>query len=217
MDFDSVFSQYPLFLDGIASTIIYSAGCLTCGAILAVAICICRLSHRAILNVPAKLYIAAIRATPLLILLLIAFNLLPNIGISLSPQMTALLSLSVCTSAYQAEILRGGFLSISPGIVEAARISGLRNLQILFHIEVPLAVRATLPALVSEATMMVKGTSLVSVVGILELTRVAQNVGSANFEPLPSFIMAGLMYLVLNLLIAAFGMILERRFAKERF
>lgn len=215
IDFRSTLSEYPLFLEGAYSTVLYSIGCLILGFLLGVLICMFRLSSNRFVSFFGRTYINMIRGTPLLILLLVVFNILPFAGLKLSPELSALLSLTICTAAYQAEILRGGFAGVPHGLTEAGRVTGLSEFQILCHIRLPLAVRLTLPALVNEATMMVKGTSLISVVGILELTRVAQNVGSSNFQPLESFIFAGVLYLAMTSVITGLGSRLERRIALE--
>lgn len=216
LDFSGILAEYPLFLMGAWTAALYAAGCLVLGFVLAVGLCRARIAHSRLLSWPAGAYINMIRATPLLVLLLITFNLFPFIGIDLPPAMTALLSLTLCTAGYQAEILRGGFAGVPPGQVEAARIAGLSEWQIFRHIRLPQALRLTLPALVNEATIMVKATSLISTVGILDLTRVAQNVGNSWFRPLEALIFAGALYWVMTMAVTLLGDMLIRRHAQER-
>ncbi|NKC32832.1 amino acid ABC transporter permease [Falsiroseomonas selenitidurans] len=149
----------------------------------------------------ARLYVSFFRGVPLLIQLLLAYYALPFAGIDLPPLVAAVGTLGLCCAAYMAEILRGGFALVPPGGVEAARLLGLTRLQILLRIRLPISAQAMRPALISEAIMIVKASSLISVVGVLELTRSAQALASSTFEPLPAYALCGAIYLGLNLLL----------------
>jgi polar amino acid transport system permease protein len=96
--------------------------------------------------------------------------------------------------------------------LEAADMAGLTPIQQFVRIRVPIAFQLTLPALVSEAIMILKSSSLVSVVGVVELTRMAQDLSSSTYKPLDMFAAAGLLYLLINWVIAGLGTVLERRF-----
>ena len=109
------------------------------------------------------------------------------------------------TAAYQAENLRGGFEGVPPGLVESAEMAGFSRLQTFVHIRTPIALRMTFPALVNEAILILKASSLVSVVGLIELTKMAQNLAASTYMPLPIFASAGLIYLVINLVVAFVG------------
>ncbi|MEI6162258.1 MAG: amino acid ABC transporter permease [Roseococcus sp.] len=149
----------------------------------------------------ALLYVSFFRGVPLLIQLLLAYYALPFIGIDLPATVAAVGTLGLCCAAYTAEIIRGGFALVAKGGVEAARMLGLTPRQILIRIRLPIALQAMRPALISEAIMIVKASSLISVVGILELTRSAQALASSTFEPLPAYALCGAIYLTLNLML----------------
>ena len=100
-----------------------------------------------------------------------------------------------------AEIIRGGFALVPKGGIEAARLLGLTPRQILLRIRLPIALQGMRPAVINEAILIVKASSLISVVGILELTRSAQAIASSTFEPLPAYALCGAMYLTMNLLL----------------
>ncbi len=106
---------------------------------------------------------------------MLIYNLLPVIGINVPSIVAAVVGLSLCTAAYQAENLRGGFSSVPVGLVESAEMVGMTPIQIFRRIKAPIALRLTFPALVNEAILILKASSLVSVVGIVELTRMAQD------------------------------------------
>ena len=127
-----------------------------------------------------------------------------------SSAVAAVIGMSLCTSAYQAEILRGGLQSVPRGQIEAADMCGLSAFDTFRRVRLPVAVRLTLPALTSEAIMILKSSSLISVVGVVELTTMAKDLASSTYQPLPIFAAAGLIYLIINLVVAAFGQLAER-------
>jgi polar amino acid transport system permease protein len=146
----------------------------------------------------AAVYISFFRGVPMLVQLLLAYYALPFIGIDLPAIVAAVGTVGLCCAAYMGEILRGGFALVPKGGVEAARLLGLSPGQILLRIQLPIAVQAMRPAIINEAILIVKASSLISVVGILELTRSAQALASSTFEPLPSYALCGAIYLVIN-------------------
>ena len=131
------------------------------------------------------------RGVPMLVQLLLVYYLLPFAGINVPPLVAAISAVSLCSASYIAEILRGGFLSIPPGHIEAARMLGLSPFDMLRRILVPQAFRLTLPSLVNEMVLLIKASSLISVVGIAEITRTAQNIAASTYRPLEAYVAAG--------------------------
>jgi len=142
---------------------------------------------------------------PLLVQLLLLYHALPRLGIDLPGIAAAVLGLTLCTAAYQAETLRGGFVNVPAGLIEAGRIVGMTTRQIMLRIQAPIALRLTLPAVVNEAILILKASSLVSVVGVADLTRTAQNIASSNYRPIETFAAAGALYLLLNIVVGGAG------------
>jgi polar amino acid transport system permease protein len=142
-------------------------------------------------------YVFFFRGVPMLVQLLLVYYLLPFVGINVSPLVAAISAVSLCSASYIAEILRGGFLSIPPGQIEAARMLGMSPLDMLRRIQVPQAFRLTLPSLVNEMVLLIKASSLISVVGVAELTRTAQNIAASTYRPLEAYLAAGLIYFVI--------------------
>ncbi len=200
-----------LLVQASGLTVLISAVSISIGLALALMVSAGMLSRRRTLAVPARVFVSFFRGVPLLVQLLLIYNLLPAFGLNVPGVVAAVVGLSLCTAAYQAESLRGGFAGVPPGLLEAADMVGLAPAQQFWRIRAPLALRLTLPALVSEAIMILKASSLVSVVGVVELTRMAQDLASSTYRPLPMFATAGLLYLVINLGIAGLGAVLERR------
>ena len=172
---------------------------------IGILVCAASLAKAAPLRWAARVYVSFFRGVPLLVLLLLIYHLLPQIGIDVPGVVAALVGLTLCTSAYQAETLRGGFVNVAPGLVEAGRMIGLSAAQVLVRIRAPIALRLTLPALVNEGIMILKASSLVSVVGVGDITRTAQNLSSSTYRPIELFATAGLFYLVLNFVVARGG------------
>ena len=170
-------------------------------------------SPRKAFSVPAKLFVSFFRGVPLLVQLLLIYNLLPVMGINVPGVVAAVVGLSLCSAAFQAENLRGGFSSVPRGLVEAADMMGLSPVQQFRRIRAPLAFRLTLPALVNEIILTLKASSLVSVVGVVELTRRAQDLASTTFQPLQLFTAAGFLYLVINWIVAMTGGFWERKWS----
>ncbi|WP_108259223.1 amino acid ABC transporter permease [Mangrovicoccus ximenensis] len=196
---------FELLLQASLMTIFVSVTSILLGLAFAIGLSAMRMSGLGPLVWFARIFISFFRGVPLLVQLLLIFNLLPAIGISLSSLTTALIGLSLCTAAYQAENLRGGFEGVPRGLIESAEMAGLSPVQSFIWIRTPIALRLTFPALVNEAILILKSSSLVSVVGMIELTKMAQNLAASTYMPLPIFASAGLIYLAINWIVAIAG------------
>ena len=205
---------FELLVEGAALTAAISAISVSAGLLLGVLICAASLGRARAGQLFAAGYVSFFRGVPLLVQLLLLYHVLPRIGVDLPGIAAAVIGLTLCTAAYQAENLRGGFLNVPPGLVEAGRMVGMNARQIMVRIRAPIALRLTLPAVVNEAILILKASSLVSVVGVADLTRTAQNIASSTFRPIEAFATAGALYLVLNLAVTGvgegFGRILRR-------
>ena len=203
---------FGLLVQAAGWTIVVSAISIAIGLAIGTVVSAAMLSTHRVLSFAGRAFVSFFRGAPLLVQLLLIYNLLPVLGIDVPSMVAAVIALSLCTAAYQAENLRGGFASVPPGLLEAAEMLGLSPLQQFWRIRAPIALRLTLPALTNEAIMILKASSLVSVVGVVELTRMAQDLAASTFQPLPLFAAAGLIYLVINTVVARFAAALERRF-----
>lgn len=205
---------FTLLLQAALYTLGISVVSIVIGFAIAILLSAALLSGKSLYVAPARLFISFFRGVPLLVQLLLIYTLLPVIGINVPSIVAAIIGLSLCTAAYQAENLRGGFQAVPKGLIEAADVTGFTPRQTFFRIRVPIALRLTLPALVNEAIMILKSSSLVSVVGIIELTKMAQNLASSTYLPIPIFASAGLIYLVINWAIALTARYVERSLPK---
>jgi polar amino acid transport system permease protein len=206
----------PIMLEAAALTGAIALTSIAIGLVIGFLICVCRVGRGRVLRTFGALYVSFFRGVPLLVQLLLFYYLLPFAGLNVPSLVAAITTLALCTGAYLAEILRGGFLGIPEGAIEAARVLGLTRWQTRLRIQGPLALRLTLPAIINESIMILKASSLVSVVGVAELTRVSQNISASTFRPLEIYLAAGVLYLALNAILALTGVAAERRFARAR-
>ncbi|MGN7292909.1 amino acid ABC transporter permease [Rhizobium sp. SAFR-030] len=204
------FTLFMLLVQASAWTIGISAISIALGFLLALGISAALLSGRPLFVRPAQFFISFFRGVPLLVQLLLIYNLLPFIGLNVPSIVAAIIGMTLCTAAYQAENLRGGFESVPRGLVEAADMVGFSPRQVFVRIKIPIALRLTFPALVNEAIMILKSSSLVSVVGIIEITRMAQDLASSTYLPIQIFSSAALIYLVICWCVAMAGRYAER-------
>ena len=204
---------FALLVQSCGLTIAISAVSIVFGLLIGVLVSGAMLSRNALVSWCGRTFVSFFRGSPLLVQLLLIYNLLPVLGLNVPSLVAAIVGLSLCDAAYQAENMRGGLTSIPKGLLEAADMLGLSPRQQFWRIKVPIALRLTLPALTSEAIMIVKASSLVSVVGVVELTRMAQDLAASTFKPLELFAVAGLLYFVTNWFLSQLGRRFERSFS----
>ncbi|MET3792183.1 amino acid ABC transporter permease [Aquamicrobium terrae] len=210
----------PTFLDSFGPlfwaaryTLLISVLGISLGLVIGALVCAAALSPVAWLRRIAGLWVSFLRGVPLLVQLLLFYYLLPVIGIDVPAMFAAVVTVGICASAYISEIWRGAINALPKGQTEAATAIGMSPRDIWGRIVLPQAVTLSLPALINELILLVKASSLVSVVGILELTRASQAQAATTFRPLEVYLAAACIYLIINLCLAAFGRYLEHRMA----
>jgi polar amino acid transport system permease protein len=182
----------------------------------ALGLALMRMSNRRLIRWIPVPYIWVIRGTPILLQLLFWYNVLPLIGIRTSAMLTAIIGLALNEVAFMAEIIRGGLLSVKQTQRDAAAALGFKPWQVLQRVVIPQAMRSIAPAMSNEAIIIVKNTSLASVITVGELTLRSEQVVSVNFEYVSVFLAAGVMYLVATSVIVLFQGWLEARLNIER-
>lgn len=201
----------PQLLWAARLTLLVSLLGVAIGLVLGAALCAARLSPLRAVRMVSAIYTSFFRGVPLLVQLLLFYYLLPIVGLNMPPMVAAVGTVGLCSAAYVAEYLRGAINAISPGQKEAAVTLGFAPSRIWTRILLPQAFRISLPSLVNELILLVKASSLVSLVGITELTRTSQALSSATYRPLEIFTMAAIVYLAINLCLALLGRYLERK------
>lgn len=211
LDFELAWQNMDAILQAVLVTISLALLAEVIGIALGLALSLLKISRSRLLRFPAQIYIDLFRGTPLLIQIIIIYFTTPLVGIRFTSLFYAgLAALSLNSAAYVAEIFRSGIQSIDKGQMEAGRASGLSYAQTMRFIIVPQAFRRVIPPLTNEFVMLIKDTSLVSVIGLAELLRAARVLQSSTFNGTP-LIVAALIYLALCLPLIYLTNILERR------
>jgi polar amino acid transport system permease protein len=164
----------------------------------------------------ARFYVWFIRGTPTLIQIFIVYFGLPQFGLKMSPYVAGVIALGVNSGAFVAEIMRAGLNAVPHGQRESARSLGMRWWQEMWLVVLPQVVRVTIPPLTNEAITLLKNTSLLSTITVLELTLYAQMAIARTFRPFEFYITAALIYLVLTSVLSRGARLLEQRLAIAR-
>lgn len=202
----------PLFMAARYTLLVSGLG-IVLGLVIGALICVARLSPLRALRIFGALWVSFLRGVPLLVQLLLVYFLLPVIGINVPALVAAVVTVGICASAYISEIWRGAIAAMPAGQTEAARAIGMGSRHVWTRIVLPQAVTMSLPALINELILLVKASSLVSVVGIMEITRASQAQAATTFRPMEVYLAAACIYLLINLSLAAIGRYLEHRMA----
>jgi len=198
LDFTSVIPYMPLLLKGAMVTVQFSVLALLFGTVLGIFIGALRVAPNRFISGIAASYIYVIRGTPLLIQLYFIYFGLPSIGIYLSAFVSGVLGLTIKSAGYIGEIVRGGVEAIPKGQWEAGKVLGLSHEKTLRYIILPQALRNMLPPLGNEFVTLIKESSLLSTIAIVELTMAGQQIRSRTFASFETFIVIGLIYLFMT-------------------
>lgn len=162
---------------------------------------------------PSRFYIWFIRGTPTLIQVYLVYFALPQFGIQMSPFTAGVLALGINSGAYVAEIFRSGLNAIPKGQMESAKALGMTYFQAMHRIILPQVIRIILPAITNEGISMLKNTSLLSTITVVELTLQTQIIIARTFRPFEFYIVASILYLVMTTVLSYFSDKLEKRYA----
>ena len=190
---------WPLLLQASLLTIEVSILGMVGAVLLGFALAIMRVYGPFPVRWVATLYIELIRGTPLLIQLLILFYGLPNIGIKLEPFVAGVLGLALNYAAYEAENYRAGLLAIPKGQMEAARALGMTQRQGLFHVVIPQSFRLVLPPVTNDFISLLKDSSLVSMVTLVDLTGAYKQIATQTFDYFGAGLLVATFYLLIGL------------------
>ncbi len=221
------FLTAPVIVAGIVNTVVMAVLAMAIGIILGIIVAVMRLSPNPVLKTVAAGYAWLFRGTPVILQLLLWFNLalvFPVLGIPglwsgravdiMTPFFAALLGLGLNQGAYTSEVMRAGMLSVDTGQYEAAQAIGMGRLRALRRIILPQAMRVVIPPLGNEFIGMVKMTSLASVIQYPEVLHSAENIYYANSRVIELLIVAGIWYLAVVSVLTPLQMLLERYYAR---
>jgi arginine/ornithine transport system permease protein len=220
MNLDAMLDAAPLYVDGVVTTLELLAVSLLVGLFIAVPLGVARASSKVWLSRPVWLYTYVMRGTPMLVQLFLIYYgvaqfesvresvLWPWLS---SAWFCAVLAFTLNTAAYTAEIIAGAINAIPYGEVEAANSLGMSRWSVLSRILLPSALRRALPAYSNEVIFMLHGTSLASVVTVMDLTGAARQMYSRTYLPFEAFIVAGALYMLLTFMLVGLFHLAERR------
>lgn len=210
-DVPVVLRTLPFWAQGALLTLWLAVAAMALALPLAVLVGLARASPRLAVRAPASLYVEAFRGTPLLVQVLIAWLVLPQVGLKLAPLDAGLLALTLNTAAYVAEVVRAGVQAVPSGQMEAALSLGFAPSGAMRFVVLPQAFRVIVPPLTNEFAVLLKDTSLVSVIGVLELTQVTRIVSAQTFAVLELWVGVALIYFALIYPVTVASRVLERR------
>ena len=222
MDLELMINSFPKLLSAAVITLKLLSVSLIIGLFIGLLFAILRLNKNILINKFAYGYSYLFRGTPLLVQIFIIYFGLGQIEylrttflwtILREPYWCAIIAFALNTGAYTSEILRSAFQTIKPGIIEAGKSLGISNKIIFYKIQIPIAIRQSLPAYGNEIILMMKGTSLASTVTIMDLTGVAKYIISTTFRPVEVFIVAGGIYLFMTFIIHNLIKFLEKKYS----
>ena len=211
------YEGYKKVLEGLSTTLIIAVFGLLIGMVIGCLLATCKILPKTsiivkILSGFSDVYVAIFRGTPMVVqLLLIHFVLFPLIGIELPPVTEAILAFGFNSGAYVSEIMRGGILSVDIGQTEAGRALGLNYGQTMIRIVLPQAIKNVVPTLGNEFIALLKETSVVSFITVVDLTKAFQNIANSTYEFIIPYIVLALIYLVLVLAVTGVIKLIERR------
>ena len=225
MRFELMYESFFKIVEGIPLTLQVVSISTILGIFLAVAVALMRISGNRLMSLPAYYFVYLIRGTPLLLQLYFVYYGLSQFEairesilwpILKEPYWCGIITLTISTGAYSSEIIRGGILSVSKNYIEASGALGLSQIKTFMLITLPITVRQALPAYGNELILMVKATSLISIVTLMEITGIARTIISKTYAPVEIFLVAGSIYLVINFIIVMFVNLAERRLGIEK-
>jgi polar amino acid transport system permease protein len=198
LDFPAVLERWPSFLAGAVLTLELAAFSTVCGAVLGTLAAVGRGAHSALIAAACKIYVEAIRNTPLLV-----YFGLASLGLKFSAFTVAVAALTINVGAYTAEIMRAGFEAIPRGQIEAAEGLALSRLQIYWHIILLPAIEKVYPALTSQFVLLMLASSVCSQISAEELTAVANYIQSDTYRAFETYIIVAVLYIILSLVMRA--------------
>jgi len=217
MDLQYFFSEFWIskvsIFHGVLVTVYISLISILLGTLLGIIVGLILTYGNKLLKFPMRIYTDFLRGTPVFVLILACFYIFSVIGIQLTPKQAGIFALALFCSSHVGEIVRGALQAIPKGQTEAALAIGMSFSQIFFCILLPQAMRQVLPTWVNTATEIVKASTLLSIIGVVELLLALQQIIARNFLSLEFYFLGGVLYFFINILIEKTGRYFERRVA----
>jgi His/Glu/Gln/Arg/opine family amino acid ABC transporter permease subunit len=216
LNFAAVWRSFDALLGGLLLSLELAVGSILIGAVLGLALAFALTGGGPLVRRAAGLYVTIIRNLPILVLVLFAYFALPQLGVRIGKVESFVLTLSLYSAAYLAEVFRAGLLAVPGGLKEAGLAIGLTPMQIRFSIVIPLMFRNALPSLSSTLISLFKDTSLAAAIAVPELTFEARKINIETFRVIETWLVASGLYVATCAVLAALMRLVERRLAIPR-
>lgn len=213
LDWSVIPDYFDLFMEGAGVTLVISLLAIGLGFMGGIFFGLGRISSNKVVYALTTVYVEIFRGTPLLIQILIIYFGLPSLGIQFSVFGAGVLALALNSAAYQAEIFRGGMQSIPSGQMEAARSMGLTYNQSMLHVIIPQGLRNAIPPFTNEFIIMIKDSSLVSAIGLFELTYTGEGIIGTTFQPFVVYLFIAAIYFVMTFTTALIMKRVEKKYS----
>lgn len=211
LNFALMQTSIPLLIQGAWVTLQVATLATLFGFIVGTVIGYLHTQKTSWLRIPINIFVGVIRGTPMLVQITFFYYVLPTIGLELSAFWAAVLAIGVNSTAYLSQLIKSGILSVGSDQAEAAQVLGLTKLQTARYIIMPQAVRVIIPALISECVVLVKDSSLASVIGVMELYKQGRAIMNQSYEVISVFCLVTMFYLVITTAIEILGKQIERK------
>lgn len=196
--FETFWENQSFIFEGIAMTLEITAVALVIGLLIGLIAGLCRSSKRRVLSLPAAFYVELFRNTPELVQLIWIYYCLPILfGFHLLSLTACIIALGLNAGGYLAEVFRAGIQAVDKGQIETARSLGLSHFQTVLKITLPQAIRTMFPPFVNQSIVLLKNSSLVSILGVADLTYRAQVVAMNTYRPIEIFTAIAVLYFIL--------------------
>ncbi len=200
-------------LTGIWNTIIISVVAIVIGTLLGLIVGFLRAESNKVVNTLLSAVLDILRSVPLIIQLILFSTFVGALGHPLDPFVTGSIILSLYTMAFMSEVFRSGFESVHQSMQTASRSLGMTYWQTVFHIRLPIGIRAVFPSWLGVALSVIKDSALVSVIGYMELLRTSDQLISRTQQPLEILIGVGIFYFIISYPLSLYGKHVERKMA----
>lgn len=219
MAFDVAFvlQSLPVLAKGAVLTLTISISAILVGLIMGLVVALARLSRFKPVSFLTGIYISFMRGTPMLMQIFLVFLVIPSLlNIELPALPAGIAAMGLNSAAFMGEMIRGGIQSMPRGQVDAARALGMNHAQTMRRIVLPQVFNKLLPAMTNEFVLLVKYSSILSAITVIELTRTGQQLVGTHFKPVEAYVSVAILYLLINLTLLSVTDRLEKRVVATR-
>lgn len=209
--FDTLIVSLPQLFSGAAMTLLLSVSSAVIATLIGILLALVQVYADIVSRSLAEVYLYLMRGIPLLVLLFVMYYMLPYVGLNIDPVIGGIFVLALYFSAFMTEVFRGAILAVPRGQSDAAKALGMYGFRTLFFVVAPQALRLVGPPYVNTCIMLVKSTSLVSIIGLWELTHVGRQIVERTLDAFQIFAGVALIYFVFCFSLSCYGRYLEKR------